>query len=136
MKSISIPFRFEKGGVATTEDIGVVSRQRIADVLATRPNERVNLPEYGGNAYSLLFEPVDPLIFADYKVDALQALNRHVSTAQITDMIIREAGSASFNNDGGSTLQVTVVYDTPGTRSSVYTVFIDSEQILTEESNF
>lgn len=136
MKSISIPFRFEKGGVATTEDIEVISRQRIADVLATRTNERVNRPDYGANVYSLLFEPIDPLIFADYKVDALQTLNRQVSTAYIRDMTVREAGSVAYNNDGGTALQISVVYDVPGNRSSVYTVRVDSNSILTEESNF
>lgn len=136
MKSISIPFRFEGGEVVTTEDIEVISRQRIADVLATRSNERVNRPDYGANAYSLLFEPIDPLIFADYKVDALQTLNRHVSTAYIKDLIAREAGSVAYNNDGGTTLQLSVVYDVPGNRSSVYTVRLDNTSILTEESDF
>ena len=136
MKSISIPFRFEGGGVATTEDIEVISRQRIADVLATRGNERVNLPEYGANVYSLLFEPLDPLIFADYKIDALQALNRQVSTARIRDMVVRDTTSVAFDNDGGTTLEINVIYDVPGSRSSVLTVVVDSNGLITEESDF
>ena len=70
MRSISIPFQFVNGTVYETEDDDKIARQRIVDVLATDKHERVNRPEYGADIRSLLFEPLDPLILSDFRIDA------------------------------------------------------------------
>jgi len=134
MKSINIPFRFEGGKVPDTTDTGVIAKQRIADVLATRGSERVMRPGYGAGISGLLFEPLDPLVFADYRVDALAAINDNVSIANIRDIRISEGNTT--RSSGDSTLSVSVVYSVPGMGISVYTAVVDSNTILTEESTF
>jgi phage baseplate assembly protein W len=134
MKSISVPFRFENGAVASTTDNDKIARQRIADVLATRSYERVMRPEYGAGISDLLFEPLDPLIISDYKIDAINTLNDSVGNARIRDLRIREGNTVDYNNSGDSTLVVSVVYSVSETGTSTYTLTLDGTRILTEES--
>lgn len=134
MKAISIPFHFENGKVASTTDNNKIARQRIADVLATRGNERVMRPEYGAGISNLLFEPMDPLVFADYKIDALTTINDNVSNARVKDLVITAGNPVQYNGNGESTLVVKVLYEVAGERASVYTVTVDSTKILTEET--
>ena len=136
MKSISIPFRFSKGAIATTDDNSTIARQRIADVLATRAYERVNRPEYGAGIHNLLFEDIDPLVFSDYKIDALDMLNRNVSNARIRDIMIKEGNSIMYGNDGATTIIATVVYDVANTGTATFTVTLDPTTIFTEETRF
>ena len=136
MKSISIPFRFENGKVADTMDIGTIARQRIGDVLATRGYERVMQPGYGAGISDLLFEPLDPLVFADYKIDALSAINENVSVATINDLRVQSGNSVQYNDEGQSTLKVSVVYSVPNLGTATYTVTVNTNKILTEESAF
>jgi phage baseplate assembly protein W len=131
MRSISIPFQFVNGKVGETTNDDKIARQRILDVLATDKYERVNRPEYGADIRSLLFEPLDPLIFADYRVDAIRDINDYVSNAKITDLQIRE-GSTSYED---STLVVRVIYRTAATGTSTFVATISGNTILTEESN-
>lgn len=134
MKSISIPFRFENGKVATTTDNATIARQRIADVLTTRPFERVMIPEYGAAISNLLFEPLDPLVFADYRIDATTTLNNHVSNAYIRDLQVRAGNQAQYGEEGDSTLDVRVLYDVAGQGTLVYNFTVNQTQILTEET--
>jgi phage baseplate assembly protein W len=131
MRSISIPFQFVNGKVGETTNDDKIARQRILDVLATDKYERVNRPEYGADIRSLLFEPLDPLIFADYRVDAIRDINDYVSNAKITDLQIRE-GNTSYQD---STLVVRVMYRTAATGTSTFVATISGNTILTEESN-
>lgn len=134
MKSISIPFRFNNGKVSDTTDIGTIARQRIADVLATRGYERVMRPGYGAGISNLLFEPMDPLVFADYRIDALNEINDNVSAARINDIRIQEGKTTQSSGD--STLTVSVVYSVPGMGTATYVATVNSKNILTEESAF
>lgn len=145
MKSISIPFRFEsapgipatgitRGTLAETEDNATIAQQRIADVLATRKYERVMRPEYGAGISDLLFEPMDPLIFADYRTDALLDLNQNVSNARIRDIQVKSPDFMEYNGDGESTLSVRVVYDVADKGTTVFRFTVDSTKILTEET--
>jgi len=109
MKAISIPFRFENGSVASTEDNSTIAKQRIIDVLATSKYERVMRPEYGAGISSLLFEPLDPLLLSDYKVDALADLNENVSNAKILDMSFQTSGDFVYNTNEESTLVARVL---------------------------
>jgi phage baseplate assembly protein W len=142
MKSISIPFRFEsnpgvaalpsvQGKTATTTEMSVIARQRITDVLVTRRFERVNIPEYGAGISDLLFEPLDPLIFADYRVDAMMTLNDYVSNAEILDIQVREGTSTQY---GETTLRVRVVYHSADIGASTVTFDVTPDTIFTEES--
>lgn len=145
MKSISIPFRFEssakipasssaKGTTASTTDNDSIARQKIADVLATRKYERVMRPEYGGAISDLLFEPLDPLVFADYRIDALADINQNISNAYIRDIQIGQPDVIQYNGTDDSTLNVRVVYDVAGKGTTVYSFIANSTTILTEES--
>lgn len=134
MRSISIPFQFANGKVVETENDDKIARQRIVDVLATDRYERVNRPEYGANIRSLLFEPLDPLIFADYRIDAIKDINDYVSNAKITDLQMREGNPAYQGGDSESTLVVRVVYRTAAMGTSTFVARIGGTAILTEES--
>lgn len=134
MKSISIPFNFANGRVSTTSDNNAIAKQKITDVLVTRKYERVMRPEYGAGINSLLFEPMDPLVFADYRIDALSDLNTNVSNAYIRDIQIRQGSPVQYNGSDDSTLDVRVVYDVAGMGTTVFTFTVNSTQILTEET--
>lgn len=145
MKAISIPFRFEsspgvpassaiRGPSASTTDVTSAAKQKIVDVLATRPYERVMRPEYGAAISNLLFEPLDPLIFADYKIDVLKTLNENVSDAYIRDIQIQEGDPMGYNGEGDSTLDVRVLYDVAGQGTDIFSFTVDSTQIITEET--
>jgi phage baseplate assembly protein W len=134
MKAISIPFRFENGKVASTEDNAVIAKQRIIDVLATSKYERVMRPEYGAGVSSLLFEPLDPLILADYKVDALSEINDNVSNAKVLDIAFQTSGNFVYNTNDESTLVARVIYEVAGIGLSTFTFTVDTTQILTEET--
>lgn len=134
MRSIAIPFRFANGGIVETSDNETIARQRIRDVLVTRPFERVNRPDYGAAISDLLFEPIDPLIIADYKVDAINTLNDHVSNALVRDLIVQEGDNYGLNEE--STMSVSVVYQASNNSISTFSLSISNDEILTEESDF
>ena len=134
MKSILIPFQFANGKVSETENEDKIARQRIIDVLSTDKYERVNRPEYGADIRSLLFEPLDPLIFADFRIDAIQDINDHVTNAKITDIQIREGSPVYQGTDTESTLTVRVVYRTAAMGASTFVATITGNAIITEES--
>jgi phage baseplate assembly protein W len=134
MKSISIPFRFSNGRVADTEDNGIIAKQRIIDCLATDRYERVARPEYGANIKSLLFDNFDPLVFADYRIDAIAALDSNVRNAKIVDLQIRNKDTFSYGSSDESTISVRVVYRTSDGGTATFVANLDPNKILTEES--
>jgi phage baseplate assembly protein W len=134
MRSISIPFQFSNGKVVETENDDKIARQRIVDVLATDKYERVMRPDYGADIRSLLFEPLDPLIFADFRVDAIKDINDYVSNAKITDLQIREGNPIQQGDYAESTLSVRVLYRTAAMGASTFVATITGNTIITEES--
>jgi phage baseplate assembly protein W len=136
MRSVSLPFRFENGSVAETSDNPTIAKQRIIDVLATRGYERVMRPGYGAGISDLLFEPMDPLVFADYKLDAVNAINESVTNAYVRDLLIREGDTVQYNGEGESTLVVRVVYDVANAGTATFTVSVNQDRIITEETEF
>jgi phage baseplate assembly protein W len=134
MRSISIPFQFSNGKVVETENDDKIARQRIVDVLATDKYERVMRPDYGADIRSLLFEPLDPLIFADFRVDAIKDINDYVSNAKITDLQIREGNPIEQGDYAESTLSVRVLYRTAAMGASTFVATITGNTIITEES--
>lgn len=129
MKAISIPFKFSSSGkVAITEDSSVIVKQKIIDALVTNKYERVNNPDYGIAIRSLLFSPLDPLIFTDFKVDALSDLTDYISNAKVLDI---QFIPSEYSD---SSLLVRVSYRTNDGTVSTLVANINPNTILTEES--
>lgn len=133
MRSISIPFRFVNGKVADTENNGVIAKQRIIDALTTDRFERVNRPEYGIAIKSLLFDNNDPLVFADYRIDAIRNLNDYVSNAKIMDLQMKSGNTVSYGNEDSS-LFVKVVYQTSDGNTATFVANLTAGTFITEES--
>jgi phage baseplate assembly protein W len=133
MRSISIPFRFVNGKVADTENNGVIAKQRIIDALTTDRFERVNRPEYGIAIKSLLFDNNDPLVFADYRIDAIRSLNDYVSNAKIMDLQMKSGNTVSYGNEDSS-LFVKVVYQTSDGNTATFVANLTAGTFITEES--
>lgn len=85
MKTIRIPFRFEEGSVLATQNVDTVVKQQIVNYFMTNIGERIMNSNYGGNLPNLVFEINDPLVFADYKVDALSEVNSYLSFGKVLD---------------------------------------------------
>jgi phage baseplate assembly protein W len=135
MKSISIPFRFSTTGeVSFTTDPDTQVRQRITDVLMTTTGERIARSAYGGNIKAFLFELNDPLVFSDYKVDALSALNEHVTIAQIVDIRAVSRDLLAYGTPDESTLTILVQYRIPPYAVSTMNLTFDTNTFYTQES--
>lgn len=113
MKSIKVPFKFDGGRLVTTTSFDTIAQQKIIDVLRTIPFERVMRHNYGANIERLLFEPIDELLFADFKVDAIQTLNESISRVQIIDMYMLDSTVTDYFTDVNTTMSVAVVYKLP-----------------------
>jgi phage baseplate assembly protein W len=126
MKNISIPFQFSGGRVGATTDVDSIARQKIIDVLTTIPHERFGTPNYGAGIKGLLFEPIDELVEADFKTDAITEVHRRVSGVTIHDIRVQQ----NFVDE--STADVFVYYSLP--LSPVQTLTFTITATLTEES--
>lgn len=126
MKIIVTPFRFSGGRVAITSDPDTIVRQKIVDYLTTSASERFNLPFYGFNLSSFLFEPIDSLVKADIRMDVLPGLQRAVSGVTILDFDIEQSEMDP------STATVTVTYSLPLSSSKTFTFQVVND--LNEES--
>lgn len=126
MKSISMPFRFTGGRVATTRNNDAIVRQKIIDVLTSSPSERMGLPNYGARAYNLLFEPIDELIASDFTTDAILEIQDRVSGVTVHDMSIRQS------DEQETTAVISVYYSLP--LSPAQTLSFTITNLLTEES--
>jgi|Laugrespbdmm15sd_2_1035082.scaffolds.fasta_scaffold150419_2 hypothetical protein len=135
MTSIRVPFSINASGkVAKTLDPQVVAEQQIIDVLTTDKFERVLRPDYGASAQQLLFEPMDDLVFSEFKMDALQELNRNLTIATVSDIRIRPLSVPVTGDEGQNVLEIWVRYKMlPFTQTS-FTFRITAPSYLTEES--
>lgn len=120
MKSLRMPISFTNGRLTTLSDIQSIVKQKIIDVLVTSNRERVMNPNYGAGAYGLLYDTLDPLVFADFKQEALSDLNQNVSNARILDIIIQNKDSL-YVGETNTTLEVNVVYQIPPHQQTVMT---------------
>lgn len=127
MKSISIPFRISNEGIAETTDIDTITKQKIVDVLMTMPGERAIEVGYGAGLKSLLYEPIDSLVFEDFKVDALDAINESLDSGRVVDITITYPDSPQMAYPEDSTIMVSVKYVIPpyGGRSFSFNVTSD-----------
>lgn len=111
MKAIRVPFSFEGGRINYTTDPSTIAEQKIANVLVTNNGERVMQPNYGASTSRLLFDISSPMEFADYRVDAVQALRASVSKTDIVDIRI---DNSFYSQTGEPTVaNVNVVYRLP-----------------------
>lgn len=134
MTSISIPFSITNGGkVASTTNSEIVAKQKIIDVLTTGKNERVMLPDYGASAMDLMFEPVDDLVFGEFRIDALSELSRYTTGVAVEDVIVRPASPFEFD-DYESSLTVQVLYKIGPFDRSSFTFSLANPATLTQES--
>jgi phage baseplate assembly protein W len=135
MTSIRVPFSINASGkVAKALDPQVIAEQQIIDVLTTDKFERVLRPDYGASAQQLLFEPMDELVFSEFKMDALQELNRNLTIATVSDIRIRPVSVPVTGDEGQNVLEIWVRYKMlPFTQTS-FTFRITAPSYLTEES--
>lgn len=113
MKSIKIPFQFEGGRVGTVTSPEAIARQKIIDVLTTMRFERVMRHTYGTNTYDLVFDMVDNLDFADFKVDAIQTMNEVLSRIEIIDLQLLQGTNQVSIPNSETTILINVVYRLP-----------------------
>jgi hypothetical protein len=127
MKSIKIPFSFSDGGVAFTDDILQITQQKIVDVLTTSPGERAINTGYGADIRSLLYEPIDNLVFEDFKNDALDAINETLDSGRVVDISVAYPDSPQMAYPEDSVISITVRYVVPpyGGRSFTFNVSSD-----------
>lgn len=135
MTAIKLPFSINSSGrVDVTTDRDDAVRQRITDVLVTSNGERVMKPTYGANARLLLFEPVDTLLFGEFRMDALNELSRSLSGVTVEDLSVRPASFNEFD-DFATTLTISVRYRIGPLQRSSFSFSIGNPNTLNEESS-
>jgi len=134
MSTIKVPFQIESSGrVGRVLDQNSIAKQHVMDILVTSKNERTMRPGYGAGANDLMFEPVDDLIFSEFKTDAMLEFSKHLNIATVLDVRVAPMTTPYFGDDGTS-LEVSVHYRTasPGVQSLNYNIV--SMDNLTEET--
>jgi phage baseplate assembly protein W len=135
MPSIYTPFRIDSSGrVAKTNTPERIVEQQIIDVLTTSKFERVMRPTYGAGATQLLYEPVDDLIYGEFKTDALLELNKQLTMASISNMIIQPADTPYVDEDPSVVIEIKVQYSMAMSNNRVFSFKIATPNGLTEES--
>jgi phage baseplate assembly protein W len=135
MPSIYTPFRIDSSGrVAKTNTPERIVEQQIIDVLTTSKFERVMRPTYGAGATQLLYEPVDDLIYGEFKTDALMELNKHLTMASINNMLIQPSETPYTDEDPSVVIEIKVQYSMSLSSNRVFSFKISTPNGLTEES--
>jgi phage baseplate assembly protein W len=131
MKSISVPFSFtsDTGSVSTTSSISRIAEQHIIDALTTFAGERLMDPRYGASVKNLLFEEMDPLIFAEFRIDAIQDINDVMTVGKVSDIRVSAPADYSYGEDEENTIKVHVQYVVPPFGTSVVSLNISSSQV-------
>lgn len=135
MATFKTPFYItESGKVAVEKDPNKGIEQQIIDVLTTAPFERPINPGYGANAMSLLYEPVDELLYAEFRTDALIALSQRVSSASIVNLIVKPSNTNNYAQTGESLgLDIVVQYRTNLATTQTFSFKLAVPSELTEE---
>lgn len=135
MTTIKTPFVIsESGRVARVIDQNVVARQQITDVLVTSKRERTARPGYGAGVLDLLFEPIDDLVYNEFKMDAMTELSKQVSNAAVVNIAIAPASIPYFADDMASTIEITAQYRTSVNDMQSFTFQIANPDLITEET--
>lgn len=135
MPSIRVPFSLSSSGrINTTSSVEKIVEQQIIDVLTTGKRERVMRPTYGAGANQLLFEPVDALVYSEFKTDAIPEINRNLSTGYVSNLSVKPLEVPIVNENPETSLSITAAYSVrQGTRQTL-TFTISNPLALTEES--
>jgi phage baseplate assembly protein W len=89
MSIIKLPLNIDSSGkLAKVAKLDDIVKQKVLDYLSTSMFERPMMPTYGGNTNVLLYENFDPLIFEEYKLEALQGMQRNIAGAQLMDQTL------------------------------------------------
>ncbi len=131
MSIMKMPMNISPSGkFAAVQDIEGIVKQKFVDYLSTSVFQHPMLPMYGANTNVLLYENFDPLIFEEYKLEALQGMQRNIAGVQVLNLAIE--GPSAFND---STIRMTVEYQIPtvGRQQATVTVVLPSD--LTEDSS-
>jgi phage baseplate assembly protein W len=126
--SLTFPFTVIGGRIATTTDLTRQVEQKIISVLTTDRLERVGIPDYGAGVNQLLFEPIDALVSADYRVDAMNELVDRISGIVVVDIVLTTVSDTEAD--------VTVFYKLPLAAVRQTTFRIALPGTLSEESGF
>lgn len=131
MSIMKMPMNINPSGkFAAVQDIEGIVKQKFVDYLSTSVFQHPMLPMYGANTNVLLYENFDPLVFEEYKLEALQGMQRNIAGVQVLNLAIE--GPSNFND---STIRMTVEYQIPtvGRQQATVTLVLPSD--LTEDSN-
>jgi phage baseplate assembly protein W len=131
MKSLAAPFRISNGRVRTLTSTDQAVSTKILTTLVTNPGERTGLPQFGAGITALLFEPLDELVFSDFRVDAIQELRAQISKVTISDISISPDPAY-----GETFVKVSVVYNLPLSNPQVLNFRVAIPGELNEESIF
>ena len=135
MPSIYTPFRIDGSGrVAKTNTPERIVEQQIIDVLTTSKFERVMRPTYGAGATQLLYEPVDDLVYGEFKTDALMELNKQLTMASVTNLVIQPADAPYVDEDPSIVIEIKVQYSMALSNKRVFAFKIATTTGLTEET--
>jgi hypothetical protein len=112
-RHLAFPFRIGGDGrtVAPAND-GAHVRDELLQLLLTAPAERLFLPEFGGGARRLVFEPASEALRGVVKARITNGLSRwlgHRLTVELIDVVW---------DDAAATLEVTVKYRAAGSPDS------------------
>lgn len=133
MKAIAVPFSFSNGKVQTISDIEKIVKQEIIDFFSTNAGQRIRHYRYGGNIQALAFELLDNLMLADYKIDALAEVNRHITRGKVIDIVVTPSNELPGGFDEENTLILSIKFAVTAARVSTVKLIIQGTR-LTEES--
>lgn len=126
--SILTPFQVVGGRIGDTTDTTTQIEQKILTTMLTDRLERIGIPDFGVGITQLIFEPIDDLVTADFKVDALAELRDRVSGVTVVDF------NVSTIQD--STAIITVLYKLPLSAIRQVTFRVAVPNAFDEESGF
>lgn len=107
---MTFPQKFNKKGFFEfTDDIYLLVRMSIYQILGTRIGERVMLPEFGSRIHEILMEPIDAIAIALARVYTIEAIKRWEPRVYLNDVgvvinpdqgLLQIYGSYSIKNRG------------------------------------
>lgn len=134
MTTIAVPFKInENGKVDSVTSARKSAEQRIIDTLVTTQGERVMRPTYGAGAMELLFEPVDDLLYGEFRMDAMSELTRSVSGVSIENLVVKPADQY-LSDYYETTLNVSVQYKVGPFERSTFSFYLGDPNTMTQES--
>ena len=130
MASLVTPFSIRNGKVTSTSNPSTVASSKIIKTLTTTKGERTGIPNFGASLNSFIFENVDDLVAADFRVEAIQELKGRISGINIFDV------SISPDRHSQTHVNVNVTYKLPLSSPQVVSFRVAIPGELNEESAF